>query len=208
MPSKRTLEPVATPDGWVYQPDFLSTEEERQLLREFEGLDFQPFQYLTYTAKRRVVVYGIDYDFTSHRTSAIEPIPEFLHPLRAKTAEFMKVIPEALVEAVINEYSPGAPIGWHRDVPQFELVAGISLLSACRMRLRPYATKSKRCPDPDSVARPTRPRPLSMTLEPRSLYILSGDARWKWQHSIPAVEELRYSITFRTLRKKQQTTDN
>jgi alkylated DNA repair dioxygenase AlkB len=202
--TKRTSPPVEAPEGWIYQPNFITGAEEQQLLREFERLDFQPFQYQNYTAKRRVVVYGWDYDYSSHKTSEIDPIPEFLHSLRAKTAEFQKLTAEQFVEAVIHEYPPGAPIGWHRDVPQFEIVAGISLLSACRMRLRPYETKSRKKPDQDPAARSSRARQFSTVLEPRSLYILSGDARWKWQHSIPEVESLRYSITFRTLRGKKQ----
>lgn len=188
MATNRTAASIALPDGFVYRPNFITVAEEQELLRVFETLEFKPFEYLTYTAKRRVVVYGWDYDFTSHKTSEIDPIPVFLHPLRLKTAEFLNIDAESLVEAVINEYPPGAPIGWHRDVPQFEIVAGISLLSTCRMRLRPYKAEGK---------------PLAIALEPRSLYILSCDARWKWQHSIPAVKELRYSITFRTLRAEK-----
>lgn len=174
------------PPGFLYRRDFISVDEERELLDHFRALDFAPFQYLQYTAKRRVVVYGWDYDFTSKKTSATAPIPAFLFPLRERTAGFVGVAPEALVEAVINEYPPGAPIGWHRDVPQFDVVAGISLASACRMRFRPYKAEGK---------------PVATVLEPRSAYILRDDARWKWQHSIPEVKELRYSVTFRTLRK-------
>ena len=175
------------PPGFVYRPDFISTDEERDLLVHFQSLAFAPFQYLQYTAKRRVVVYGWDYDFTSKKTSTTAPIPEFLFPLRERTAALVDVTPDELVEAVINEYPPGAPIGWHRDVPQFDIVAGISLASPCRMRFRPYKKEGK---------------PVAIVLEPRSAYILRGDARWKWQHSIPEVKELRYSVTFRTLRAK------
>ena len=187
----------------MYQADFITAEEEQQLLRCFSRLHFRPFQYLNYSAKRRVVVYGWDYDFTSHKTSEIDAIPDFLHPLRAKTAAFLKLASERFVEAVIHEYPPGAPIGWHRDVPQFEIVAGISLLSSCRMRFRPYETKSTTSTKPGPGAPSTRLKSISFILEPRSLYILSGDARWKWQHSIPEVESLRYSITFRTLRARK-----
>jgi alkylated DNA repair dioxygenase AlkB len=115
-------------------------------------------------------------------------LPEFLLPLRDRSAAFADFPPDSLVEAVITEYPPGAPIGWHRDVPQFEVIIGISLAAPCRMRLKPYRAEGKL---------------VSVILEPRSLYIMSGPARWKFQHSIPAVEALRYSITFRTLRKKK-----
>ncbi len=96
----------------------------------------------------------------------------------------------------MTEYPPGAPIGWHRDVPQFEDVVGISLASACRMRLKPYLTRTNAAPD-------ARAKIVSVILEPRSLYALRGPARWQFQHSIPPVEKLRYSVTFRTLRQKR-----
>ena len=189
MPT-RVSAPSDLPSGFSYQPDFITTDEERDLLAHFQRLDFVPFQYLRYTAKRRVVVYGWDYDFSSKKTSTSAPIPDFLFPLREGTAAFVGVAPDALVEAVINEYPPGAPIGGHRDIPQFDIVAGISLASPCRMRFRPYKAEGKPC---------------AIVLEPRSAYILRDDARWKWQHSIPEVKELRYSLTFRTLRKAKTT---
>ncbi len=176
------------PAGFVYQPDFISPDEERELLSRFESLNFEPFQYMQFTARRRIVVYGWDYDFSSRKTSTTDPIPEFLVPLRERTAALMGVAPDALAEALVAEYSPGTPIGWHRDTPNFDLVAGISLAGACRMRFRPYKAEGKA---------------VSTILEPRSAYILRGDARWKRQHSIPAVEKLRYSVTFRTLRARK-----
>ena len=186
MVTKRISSPEELPEGFVYQPDLISPAEESALISAFQNLNFVPFEYMGYTAKRRVVVYGWDYNFGTKKTSTAEPVPEFLFPLREKAAAFAVVPPEALFEAVLNEYPPGAPIGWHRDIPQFEVVVGISLGSACRMRLRPYKKEGKS---------------VSLILEPRSAYILRDDARWKWQHSIPAVEALRYSVTFRTLRK-------
>ena len=108
-------------------------------------------------------------------------------PLRDRSAALAEVAPTEIVEAVVTEYPPGAPIGWHRDVPQFETIVGISLGSSCRMRLKPYKAEGKI---------------VSVILEARSAYVISGPARWQYQHSIPAVENLRYSITFRTLRKK------
>lgn len=187
------------PEGFLYRPDFLSGEEESALLRTFETLPFAAFEYLGYTAKRRVVVYGWDYDFSSRRTSTAAPIPEFLLPLRARTAALIGLAPEAFVEAVIHEYPPGAPIGWHRDVPQFDIVAGVSLASACRMRLRPYAATRRTAGESKPRRKPSET--VSIVLEPRSLYVMSGPARWQWQHSIPPVEALRYSVTLRTLRR-------
>jgi alkylated DNA repair dioxygenase AlkB len=94
-----------------------------------------------------------------------------------------------IVEAVVTEYPPGAPIGWHRDVPQFDAIIGISVAGSCRMRLKPYKDKC---------------RITAVTLEPRSVYAMRGIARWHYQHSIPPVKELRYSVTFRTLNQSRK----
>jgi alkylated DNA repair dioxygenase AlkB len=185
MARARPSSPSELPEGFRYQPDFLTAAEEAELLREIGTLPFEAFDYQGYIAKRRVVEYGWEYDFTSRKASTTKPLPDFLLAMRDRAAEFAGVAPEAIVEAVVTEYPPTAPIGWHRDVPQFETVIGISLASACRMRLKPYRADGKI---------------VSVILEPRSIYGISGPARWKWQHSIPAVEQLRYSITFRTLR--------
>jgi alkylated DNA repair dioxygenase AlkB len=178
------------PEGLVYQPAFLSEAEERELLRTFEPLPFRAFEFQGYTAKRRIADYGWEYDFSSRKATETKPLPNFLLPLRKRAAQFAGVPEQELVEAIVTEYPPGAPIGWHRDVPQFEDVIGISLGSACRMRFKPYKGEGKL---------------VSVVLEPRSIYLMRGVARWQYQHSIPAVEKLRYSITFRTLRKKLQS---
>jgi alkylated DNA repair dioxygenase AlkB len=187
-----SLFPPELPEGFVYRPDFLDEVEERELLCQIERLDFQPFDFHGYIARRRIVEYGWEYDFGTRKTSVTSQVPDFLRPLRERAAEFAAVTPEALVEAVVTEYPAGAPIGWHRDVPQFEIIVGISLASACRMRLKPYKTEGKL---------------VSIVLEPRSAYLMRGPARWNYQHSIPAVENLRYSITFRTLREKRARID-
>ena len=115
------------------------------------------------------------------------PIPGFLDFLKIRVATWLGVAPDAIRHALIAEYRAGTALGWHRDVPNFELVCGVSLASATRMRFRPYPSRNQ----PKSV--------LSLELAPRSAYILRDDARWRWQHSIPATKALRYSITFRTL---------
>lgn len=186
------LFPPELPEGFLYRPDFLSAEEEALLLAEIRQLDFQAFDFHGYMAKRRIVEYGWEYDFGTRTTSAAIPIPPFLQPLRRRVAAFAGVSADAFVEAVVTEYSPGAPIGWHRDVPQFEWIVGISLGSACRMRLKPYRGAGGL---------------VSVILEPRSAYLMRDAARWNYQHSIPAVKHLRYSITFRTLREKRVRKD-
>jgi alkylated DNA repair dioxygenase AlkB len=118
-----------------------------------------------------------------------EPLPEFLVPVRDRAAAFAGLPPSTLSEALLTEYAPGAPIGWHRDAPPFGDVVGISLLSPCRFRFR--------------RGRAGAWETTEVQLVPRSIYVLTGPARTEWEHSIPAVSELRYSITFRTLRERR-----
>ena len=118
-----------------------------------------------------------------------------LFDVRARLASWAGVQAEAFAMALINEYRPGAPIGWHRDAPQYDITAGVSLLSSCRMRLRPYVS-----PAEAAQRRERRQTTHDLALPPRSAYVISGAARSRYEHSIPAVANLRYSITFRTLR--------
>jgi alkylated DNA repair dioxygenase AlkB len=143
-------------------------------------------------AKRRVSFYGESYD---RAEGPSPPIPEFMLLLRAKLADWAGLPAANFAMALINEYSPGTPIGWHRDAPQYDMIAGVSLLSACRMRLRPYLSPKHAA---ESTARRTTTHEI--TLEPRSAYLMRGEARSRYEHSIPAVTNRRYSITFRTLR--------
>ena len=83
------------------------------------------------------------------------------------------------------------PIG----APQYDIVIGMSLGSPCRMRLRPYVP-----PDAHAGGGDRRTTTHELVLEPRSIYLISGPARSAFEHSIPAVRALRYSITFRSLR--------
>ncbi len=144
-------------------------------------------RYKDYTAKRRTVSFGSTYDFSSKVRQAAPDPPPFLLPLQTKVAAWLGVGISELNHSLIAEYRPGSALGWHRDVPDFELVCGISLGATCRMRFRPFP------PTKD------RKRVLSLDLAPRSAYVLRGDARWRWQHSIPPTKAQRYSITFRTL---------
>jgi alkylated DNA repair dioxygenase AlkB len=133
------------------------------------------------------VSFGFDYDFSYNTVHPAPEMPEFLGPLRARAAAWLGVDAPKVRHALVAEYRAGTALGWHRDVPDFELVCGVSLASSCRMRFRPYP--------------PTKDRKSvrSLDLAPRSAYVLRADARWRWQHSIPPTRALRYSITFRTL---------
>jgi alkylated DNA repair dioxygenase AlkB len=186
-----SLFPPDLPAGFRYEEAFLAVDEEAALLARIGDVAFAAFEMRGVVARRRVAFYGQAYDAT--RPS--EPMPAFLEPLRRRAARWAGVGDEALVMALINEYRPGAPIGWHRDAPQYDIVIGVSLGSRCRMRLRPYVAPAAQ---PPGAGRRTATHEL--VLEPRSIYLISGPARSAFEHSIPAVDTLRYSITFRSLR--------
>ncbi len=175
------------PEGMRLEQAFISREEESALLAHIAGLDLRPAQYKGYTARRRTASFGYAYDFDDNALLAAGPIPDFLLPLRERVAAWTAHAADAFGHALVTEYAPGTPLGWHRDVPQFEIVVGISLASACRMRFRPWPVQAS-----------ARAGVIAVALEPRSAYVLEGAARWRWQHSIPPTPGLRYSITFRT----------
>jgi alkylated DNA repair dioxygenase AlkB len=184
---------VPVPSGFDYVSEFLSSDQEASLLDAIHSVQFSTFEMRGVVARRRVAFFGRAYDSNTPFTSELPP---FLLPLRLKLAEWAHVAPAAFAMALINEYSPGAPIGWHRDAPQYAIVAGVSLLSACRMKLRPYVSPGTRAPAPGSRRGATH----EIVLERRSAYLMTGDARSAYEHHIPGVQALRYSITFRTLR--------
>jgi alkylated DNA repair dioxygenase AlkB len=177
------------PAGMLYVPEFISREEEASLLAEIAELPLHEAQYKEFTAKRRIMSYGASYDFSSNELIPAGEIPPFLMPLRERIAEWVRVPASLFTHALIAEYKTGTQLGWHRDVPDFEFIVGVSLAGHARMRLRRYPPKKGR--DVET---------LSIDLEPRSAYVMRGEARWGWQHSIPPTKTLRYSITFRTRR--------
>jgi alkylated DNA repair dioxygenase AlkB len=181
------LEPPSTlPEGFLYRPELISDAEEAELIAQFAGLPFREFEFHGYYGKRRTVSFGLHYDFGYMKVHESGPIPDFLLPLRDLAAGFAGIDAAALRHALVTEYAPGAPIGWHRDRPVFGDVIGVSFASACRFRFR-----QKRGSGWERAA---------VTLEPRSAYLLRGPVRSEWEHSIPPAEELRYSVTFRTAR--------
>jgi alkylated DNA repair dioxygenase AlkB len=171
------------PEGFRYQPDLISPDEERELLDHIRALPFKPFEFHGYTGRRQVVSYGWKYDFSERKLERREDIPPFLLPLRERAAAFAGLPPSELQHALVTEYEVGAPIGWHKDKAVFGDVIGVSLLSGAPFRLRRQAGgKWER---------------VTITAEPRSVYLLRGPSRTEWEHSIPPVEHLRYSVTFR-----------
>ena len=189
-----SLFPPELPPGFRYEDAFLTADDETALIARIAEVTFAAFEMRGVVARRRVAFFGQAYDAT--RPSA--PMPDFLLPLRQRVGRWAGVDGDALAMALINEYPPGAPIGWHRDAPQYDVVIGVSLGSPCRMRLRPYVPPGAPAAPAGSGIRRTATHEL--VLEPRSIYLISGPARSAFEHSIPAVDALRYSITFRSLR--------
>lgn len=175
------------PSGLRYETDFLDAAQEAALLRQLQALPLAPMKYQGFTALRRVVSYGGQYDFSAQRLNEAEPLPDWLKPLREQAGVWLGISPDRFTQALVAEYRPGTPLGWHRDVPDFEDVVGISLLNEAVMRFRPYPPTA-----------PKRADVIKLTLAPRSIYLLRGPARWEWQHSVAPTKSLRYSITFRT----------
>jgi alkylated DNA repair dioxygenase AlkB len=184
---------VNVPAGFQYQTDVFSIDEEAGLINEIGQVEFSTFEMRGVVARRRVAFFGRSYDSTSPPPL---PMPEFLLALRDKVAAWACVDPQAFAMALINEYASGAPIGWHRDAPQYDIVAGVSLLSSCRMKFRPYVRPSARTSSESGRRTATH----EIALDRRSAYLMTGDSRNAYEHHIPAVTALRYSVTFRTLR--------
>jgi alkylated DNA repair protein (DNA oxidative demethylase) len=181
------LEELGWPDGLRYEADFVTEDEERRLLAAVEAIEFRPVTMRGKTARRTVRQFGLRYDYESWRLVPADPLPDGLVWLRDRCAALAGLGPDALEQALVTRYPPGATIGWHRDAPVFgPAVVGVSLAAACRLRL------ARGSGDAREVA--------ELTLAPRSAYVLAGEARAVWRHSIPPTRALRYSVTFRTRR--------
>ena len=179
------------PDGFRYRPDLLEEEEERALVAEIERLPFKEFEFHGFSGKRRVVSFGWRYDFGEAKLRQTDPIPEFFHPVREQAPRFAGLDKGGFEQLLVTEYQPGAAIGWHKDRAIFADVIGVSLLAPCTFRFRKKEGAGW--------------RRASLRLAPRSAYLLSGPARAEWQHSIPGVERLRYSLTFRNFQSASRS---
>jgi alkylated DNA repair dioxygenase AlkB len=175
------------PEGMRYAEEIISPGEEGRLTRYVEALPLKPFEFVGGLAgNRKVISFGFRYDWGAHQLQQAEEIPPLLLSLRDKAAALAGIAAERLQQVLVTEYAPGAGIGWHKDRPQFDQVIGVSLLAPCLFRLRKKA-----------AAKWER---KSFTAQPRSAYLLSGASRQGWEHSIPPLKELRYSVTFRSFR--------
>jgi alkylated DNA repair dioxygenase AlkB len=180
------------PEGFRHSPELITENQEADLLAKIQSLPFKEFEFHGFLGRRRVISFGWRYDFTGGGLQKTHDIPTFLLPARKLAAAFANIHAAELQHVLLTEYSAGAAIGWHKDRSVFGEVVGISLLSPCIFRLRRKTAAKPRA----SWER------RSLTLAPRSAYLLAGPARSDWEHSIPEVESLRYSVTFRNLRER------
>lgn len=179
------------PPGFSYEDNFLSKEDEAVLTEAVKKLPLQTFMFHGYEAKRKVASFGYDYHFTSRSITKGEPIPTEFDPVIHRVARAMKVSPDKIAEVLVTEYPIGSVINWHRDAPPFDKIAGISLAADCVFKLRPHKQQ------PGS-----RKKIISIVARRRSLYLMDGQSRSDWEHSIAPVKHVRYSITFRTLKEQ------
>jgi len=176
------------PEGFRYEREIISREDERVLIEHIRTLPLKEFDFHGFLGKRRVKSFGWRYDYDDERLKEAEPIPDFILPLRERAARFADLKPDQIQHVLFTEYDH-AGIGWHRDKANFEDVIGVSLLASCTFRLRRKVG--------------SRWERVSLEAEPRSAYLMRGPSRTEWEHSIPEVDGVRYSVTFRTLRAKE-----
>jgi DNA oxidative demethylase len=173
-----------TPAGLLTSAEFVSRAEEAELLEHAAALPFRPFEYQGWVGKRETVSFGWRYDFNQARVEAAAPIPDFLLPLRERAARFAGLSPAAFEQALVIRYGVCAGLGWHRDRPVFDRVFGLSLLSDCVLRFRRRTARGF--------------ERFSLDAPARGAYLLDGEIRHEWEHSLAPVTTLRYSITFRS----------
>jgi alkylated DNA repair dioxygenase AlkB len=177
------------PDGLLFEFEIMTPEEEKLYLNVIKTLPFESYRMHGVDARRRVALYGIHYSAGPAAMMRASDFPPSLKPLRARAAELAGVPPSVLSESLVTEHGLGAGIGWHRDSPPFGIVAGISLGGGCRLRFKREKEDERKT--------------WNIELPSRSLYVMTGQAREEWQHSIPPVKEPRWSITFQSLRSRR-----
>lgn len=191
IPMNNTLFDISPqlPEGFFYTNDFISVEEETQLVQTIKQFDLANMKFHEYEAKRKVMSFGRGWSFTDQQLKQGDPIPGTFIFLVERIAAHLKIPVAAIAQFLITEYPVDAVINWHRDAPPFETIAGISLLSDCIFKLRPHAKEKQ-----------TRTATISLPVQRRSMYIMTGQAKTAWQHCTAPVKQVRYSLTFRTIR--------
>jgi alkylated DNA repair dioxygenase AlkB len=185
FPELRDNQRGLMPEGFRYEEDIISEADEAALAKSLATLDLKPFEFHGHLGNRRVTSFGLRYDYARRTVKVTDGFPAFVADLRNKVAKFAGRTVGEFQQGGVNEYPPGAGIGWHKDKPQFGVIVGVSLLAPATMRFRRAEGKGW-------IRR-------SQRLEPRSVYILEGEARSEWEHSVSPVDALRYSLTFRTV---------
>lgn len=185
------FEQEGKPKGFSLGSDFITGDEEEGLIEQIGALALSPFQFGEFEGKRRVASFGWHYDHSEQKLKEASPAPDWLTPLAHRVEQSFRLGNGAIQHILCTEYDEGAGIGWHRDKPHFDVVFGLSLAASCRFRFRRKAGAAW-----------TR---LSFDVAPRSLYTISGESRYVWEHSIPPVAARRYSITFRTMAARESS---
>jgi alkylated DNA repair protein (DNA oxidative demethylase) len=182
--------PFETPliAGLHYSDDVIGAADEQALIERLGGLDLAPFRFHGWLGNRKTQSFGWRYDFDDASFTPTEPIPDWLRSVREKAASFAGLQPDDFAHVLLARYDPSAGIGWHRDRDVFDKIVGISLNTPATLRFRQRTASGF--------------RRANLEVAPRSAYLLSGDARHDWEHSISPRQSLRFSITFRTLSDK------
>ena len=178
------------PNGFTYKPDFITPDEESALIASIENLELTNAPYKEYVANRRIKNFGWSYDPTTNDLVPGEPLPNFLRPLAARIAAYLGIPKSHIIEALVTEYQPGVGVGWHRDNEKADKVIGISLAGWCDFQLQKIGNNRAGRAVEES---------LTVTVEPRSIYVMQGESRWDYLHRVVPTKALRYSVTFRTV---------
>jgi alkylated DNA repair dioxygenase AlkB len=174
--------------GIRYEEAVIGEEDKRALLDRLEALELAPFRFHGWQGNRKTQSFGWRYDFEDASFTPADPMPDWLQPLRRRAASFAGLKTEEFVHVLLARYDPGAGIGWHRDRDVFDKVVGFSLRTPATLRFRQRTASGF--------------RRANLEVAPRSAYLLSGEARHEWEHSIAPGDALRFSITFRGLSDK------
>jgi alkylated DNA repair dioxygenase AlkB len=191
FPEMEEASTESEPRGFRYRDQIITEAEQAELVESLRQLDLKPFEFHGHLGNRRVVSFGLKYDYSRRSVEPAGHMPAFLNHLLIRVAGFAGTDPNAFRQVGVSEYRAGAGIGWHKDKQEFGIIVGVSLLASAAMRFR--------------RARGAGWTRVSHTVKPRSIYILDGEARTQWEHSIPPLDDLRYSITFRTLSNLSRT---
>lgn len=186
------IDPVL-PNGFVYHPDFITEAEEIHLLKIISTLSLEPMQFHEYEARRKVLSFGKGWSFTDQVLKKGKDIPADFDFLVDKLVLHLSLPKQDIAQFLITEYPVGSVINWHRDAPPFDIIAGVSLLSDCTFKLRPH-----------DKAKQNRKTTIPLTVKRRSLYTMQGEAKSEWQHSTAPAKQVRFSLTFRTLKNNSK----